>query len=1346
MAEDFSIDEVVSGQDKGNQLKSKSVPYIKALHDNLVEAYGADQVPDEVTFGKKIVSDDKYLKNIHENLVEAYGADQVPEFSIFTDKVKKKDGTISSVTTEKSISRTGLPLQGFNEKQIERLKTGVTPSVPKTKTVVSKETIIPTNLPEIKQEARKKIEVENFGKSVLEKERIGQEAVKNTIDIRKKNPNVLESTAIPASGWSEEKEKNRLVQGLNTGEYQVGVSEKTGKPIIQRVVNEGAWVNFKKTLDEDYYTSLENEILPTLPREDKLKWLNSELGQEDQYLPKVQKGWEATIGREAARLGVPLLKAGVKGIETVLLQTVAPFIGTAAQAKKAGSVFSFMQDMAGAGYSNNLKRTYKSLLDQGYREDEALDKAENAANMGAAIGSGTGFAMGVGLNELSGEFKSAIQDIEPQSFIKSLKHIGGETVKQGAVAGTSSIGTDIAAKSQGLKITPDEILENSKNNAEAMAALTAGLGLSATAAGRLIASKNTAAAVQALGIVTGVIKVPKPIEAQAKGVVTQMPPEVIQNVFKQAESEGVIPEGSTEKIMSDLNKYDQTKTQVPQDVPQEMKASLQGIQEKINALEESKKKLDKSYHGYMDTQIEALRQKAKNIVETGDVFKNETDELGNPIDNPESNIEQKDITVGEMLDRTGTYNGEKGNFYQDGQTVVFKVEGQPKEYEIGNIEEIQNAPAADFGIKNEESVVSFDQDKNITVRGKTYLNKYSDSLQAINKDKEGNIVSVNLESPDGQKRTFRGNIAEDIAYQLNLAKKAETAEPLEPAKIEPLSEIKEFKVGYAPFREGKITDISQASKAFDNTAFQNWKKMSNTFAKNIGLEVVSDPNTVGKYGATSELGEVSSTPIVKGTDQQVELFAALMGSLAPEGQHSVMMNKYDLNGKDFEHIFTFANKEAAYDFYKNAGKYGIEDLSLTPDNNSVMFIVSDKKGFDLKNLINDYERQITEHEENAINTRFLSQGEYSRILDEHGNKIGEQYPQEYRENIADAIKLAKERSRRLSSDYGEKSEQAQVEAAKAVADYVAKNKEELGLPDVQETKVSKVNPELADQIQKAYDKLPVDDSKNPEVASAYNKAIQEIDKQFEYLTKDLGIKVEFIKDDPYPNSDAMFEDVVNNKRLKIFQGGEPHPFLGESSKDQNGFTANEKLRAVHDYFGHFVNRNQFGKVGEEAAWVDHSKMFSPEAQRAVSTETRGQNSWVNFSGANKEAIAKMQKGNELIKQGQVAEGNKLIQEGQSEFKFAEQKVALMPKELTDWRIYEQKGGAKPKEVAEVETAEVAIERTPQEQALLDEYNRQVSEAGKSKKVQENARKTIIDANFDSIVEDLKNKNKIKIEC
>jgi intein/homing endonuclease/GGDEF domain-containing protein len=51
---------------------------------------------------------------------------------------------------------------------------------------------------------------------------------------------------------------------------------------------------------------------------------------------------------------------------------------------------------------------------------------------------------------------------------------------------------------------------------------------------------------------------------------------------------------------------------------------------------------------------------------------------------------------------------------------------------------------------------------------------------------------------------------------------------------------------------------------------------------------------------------------------------------------------------------------------------------------------------------------------------------------------------------------------------------------------------------------------------------------------------------------------------------------------------------------------------VHDLFGHAMEGYQFGPRGEENAWNAHSQMFSPEAVPAITSDTKGQNSWVNF--------------------------------------------------------------------------------------------------------------------------------------
>lgn len=140
----------------------------------------------------------------------------------------------------------------------------------------------------------------------------------------------------------------------------------------------------------------------------------------------------------------------------------------------------------------------------------------------------------------------------------------------------------------------------------------------------------------------------------------------------------------------------------------------------------------------------------------------------------------------------------------------------------------------------------------------------------------------------------------------------------------------------------------------------------------------------------------------------------------------------------------------------------------------------------------------------------------------------------------------------------------------------------------------------AAEMARIYESLPV---MQPEARSAYEQMAREVDDQFERM-KQAGIKVEFTDADPYKTSREMMDDVKAG-RLKVFRTPEDfgHPFL---TREQN-----DKFRAVHDYFGHAGEGHQFGPKGEENAFRVHSEMFSPEARRAMATETRGQNSWFN---------------------------------------------------------------------------------------------------------------------------------------
>jgi hypothetical protein len=170
--------------------------------------------------------------------------------------------------------------------------------------------------------------------------------------------------------------------------------------------------------------------------------------------------------------------------------------------------------------------------------------------------------------------------------------------------------------------------------------------------------------------------------------------------------------------------------------------------------------------------------------------------------------------------------------------------------------------------------------------------------------------------------------------------------------------------------------------------------------------------------------------------------------------------------------------------------------------------------------------------------------------------------------------------------------------------------------------------------------------------AAYQQMVKETKDQYDVMTG-AGIKLDF---DPtgskgYKSSAEMLKDAGQNKHLTVFQGGDPHPFVPQES--------NEQFRAVHDYFGHGTSGASFGPKGEELAYGAHSQMYSPLARLAAATETRGQNSFVNYSGINDELIKKM---NEARAKG--ASPEELQQLGQ-QWQYAPQKGLILPSEQVD---------------------------------------------------------------------------------
>lgn len=219
------------------------------------------------------------------------------------------------------------------------------------------------------------------------------------------------------------------------------------------------------------------------------------------------------------------------------------------------------------------------------------------------------------------------------------------------------------------------------------------------------------------------------------------------------------------------------------------------------------------------------------------------------------------------------------------------------------------------------------------------------------------------------------------------------------------------------------------------------------------------------------------------------------------------------------------------------------------------------------------------------------------------------------------------------------------------------------------TQYPEFDEDRARQIAAAYEAMKHDPT-DPKVRRSYDALIDETMDQYRAL-EGTGAKFEFLKpgeSDPYAASPSLgYHDLITNGRLKVFPTDSGHGTLNEISDnpllrrvgrvgDLDNATANDAFRVVHDALGHFGPGNPFFRSkGEERAWNAHARSYSDDALPAATSETRGQNSWVNF--------------------GPYAAKNRGA--SGADTTYADQKVGLLP----EW-MYEQKATGGPVEYHE----------------------------------------------------------------
>lgn len=417
---------------------------------------------------------------------------------------------------------------------------------------------------------------------------------------------------------------------------------------------------------------------------------------------------------------------------------------------------------------------------------------------------------------------------------------------------------------------------------------------------------------------------------------------------------------------------------------------------------------------------------------------------------------------------------------------------------------------------------------------------------------------------------------------------------------------------------------------------------------------------LGKDSKTSLLGNIKNEVLNKGK----KVFLYFIDPKLSEGKLDTD-NKY--NTKLTEKINAQGNKtlsgaeNAAIENEVGAelAQEGVK-AELVSDEKDGTYRIFDTKNTDLLGYI-----EATPELVEKLSDPNISEEEAQKILfDEAGVQMGDNVLIHANENDLSKYKTQKDVEAAAVPAGKKLFNEPNPETAQISDEY----KKAKGIEEGPGSNITKLDTDRAMKIADAYDQME-DTPNDPEVQKAYQKLADETLDQFNAIT-DKGYTVELWEGEgePYANSEEMIKDLKDNKHMYIFsteQGFGDNAITDEQRKqnklledskfkDKNGkpLLYNDLFRFVHDFFGHSERGNGFGPVGEENAWDVHARMYTPLARRAMTTETRGQNSWVNFGPQMRNEDGSLKKPSDP---GYLKA---------TERRFADQKMGLLPEEFS----------------------------------------------------------------------------------
>jgi hypothetical protein len=429
--------------------------------------------------------------------------------------------------------------------------------------------------------------------------------------------------------------------------------------------------------------------------------------------------------------------------------------------------------------------------------------------------------------------------------------------------------------------------------------------------------------------------------------------------------------------------------------------SKESLQEEVKKLYSDKTKIEVKYDPNIkvyeyDTQKEAgvpspvVEGEAPIEVQPIEGAGQETPEAGGVLQVPvEEGAEVTSPTavtdvVSDFIDRRVSYitpskESVEGFLYDEGAGKLVIEDDKGNKYDIGNVDDVGGISSADLGV-SQAITEDFDisPEGNFVIRGQEYVNQYSNPDAAIQRDSDGNVVSVNLETTQGAKRAFRGPIAETIAYNIALAQKAETINEVESAAVE----LPTSTVIAAPFFNTTVASISEARNLRKTPEYKQQQRIINRQAKLTGVEVIKIDESIGGFENSKgeKIVEVSNVIQVRGDRANVDNFAAMLGAMSVETQEATIAADYVKSGSENhnadELTFVVSNIDGAIRALKTQGFY---DFTIN-DSASTITVLDFSLGQDIDfqikigNLVAQFKLQKIKYEKEkrrALDSRYI---------------------------------------------------------------------------------------------------------------------------------------------------------------------------------------------------------------------------------------------------------------------------------------------------------------------------------------------------------------------------------------